>query len=551
MKRPLLAVFILVLSTLFYSPLATAAARPQTLRMGWSGGPPAVLDSALTTDPAAMFILTQTMEGLVRQDADGAIRKGSGAAADWTVSADGLTYTFTLKQGLTWSDGKPLTSRDFAYAWLRAMDPADPGDYSYLLYFVAGAAEWAALDPESPDFAAASNAAKAKVGIRTPDDQTLAVTLEAATPFFLRLLVWPVTFPQRSDLLKKHGERYGTSPDTIAYNGPFALTQWTPEQRLRLQTNPRYWNRAAVRLSEVTVQFSGDEAGLARQRSQGLLDLVEVSDGTASQYRNRSDYWTDSRDTTQYLLFNLNETGPDYLKNVHIRRALHLAIDRQYLAEQAYAGAAAPAVGFVPDGIHLAGITYRAAAGDLVPKRADLKAAKAELAAGLKALGKKSLPPVRLLALNSSLYDGPTAALKEMWTQNLGLTVEVSRVSFRTRLERVGNGDFDLAYVGWAADYDDPDSFLGMFISGNSWGDTAWRSADYDRLAGSAGLGSTLDNVHRLVNAVEAERILVDELPISPLLFPANATLRAPHVQGIIAMPTGAYLDLSRAWIVP
>lgn len=549
MKRIALAVLglLLLLTTLPGGPEAAAAAtRTQTLRLALSDSDPAALDSAMATDVSSLFVLTQVMEGLVRPGPDGSIRQGSGAARSWTVSPDGLTYTFSLKPGLTWSDGRPLTAADFTEAWLRALDPQVSSGYSYLLYPIRGAVQWTVLDPGGPEFARRSSELRNQVGIAAPDATTIVVTLHSPTPYLPSLLALPIFLPQRADLLG--GSEYGAKPLAMAFNGPFVVSGAAPGA-WRLTPNPRYWDKANVRLEQIDLSFIGDEPDAIARYDQGQLDMVKLFDSTAAAYKGRADFHAEPRDTLYYL--SLNTTDP-FLKNRNIRQALSLALDRQALTDSHYPGAATPAAGLVAPGIHIGGVSYRAAVGDLLPPRADPEAARTAWAAGLRELELKEPPHLELLTLAGKHYASPSEAIKQQLEQTLpGLKVDIVTTDFRTRQNRVVNGDYMMAYLGWVADYDDPATFMELLRTFDPFNGTGWHSYAFDDLVDAAGLDPHLTPVHRLVKYAEAEQILMDQLPVIPLLHPSSSSLRKPYVQGVLSLPLAPWIDLKNAWIVP
>jgi oligopeptide transport system substrate-binding protein len=528
-------------------PRAGAPQARQVLTLNLGAEPPQ-LDSALTTDTLSFNILAQVMEGLVRPGEGARIEKGSGQAADWHISADGLTYTFTLKEGLRWSDGQPVTARDFAYAWFRALDPRVASPYNYQLFAIRGARAWATLDTTAPDFAPRYAALRQQVGIETPDDRTIRVRLEAPTPYFLGLTAFPTYLPQRQDLVEKHGPRYAADGDKLVYNGPFQIAAWEHDREVVLARNPQYWDAGMVRLQTVTFKMVANASTALNMYEAGELDAVAIPGTHVAAYRDRPGFHQRALTTTQFLACNLADAQRPWLRNVHIRRALSLALDRQEFVDKVLQGGSQVALGLVPATINMAGASYREQVGPMLPPRADRARAQAELAAGLRELGLTRLPPLDLLIDAGDVPKRLAQGVQGMVQQNLpGVVINIVPLEFKVRLQRMRQGDFDLVFSGWAADYDDPMTFLGLFTSGNPQNDARWANPAYDRLIATA--ASSQDPQQRLAAFKQAEQLLLAELPILPLYHPAAAGVRQPYVKGLLHFPVGAEFDLKWAYI--
>ncbi len=531
-----------------YSPRPANAGAPgpvrsRTLVIGMTDEPP-MLDSVRTTSNAAFAVLQQSMEGLVRPGRNGAPEPG--AAASWVVSDDGLTYTFTLREGLKWSDGQPVTAADFAYAWMRALDPATGPDYAYLLYPIKGASSLNLLDPASQTFLARRAEALARVGISTPDTRTLKVTLESPLASLPNLLTHPVFLPPRQDLVEKQGGEYGADPTKMAFNGPFTVSFWIKGDTLGLDKNPQYWDRAGVSLEHVYFRFPGSGDDVVKLYDAGLLDMVQLPYGTVEPYRQRPDFRQEAQETVRYLVFNTK--FKPYLGNVKIRKAISLALDRTELADKVYQGDALPATGFVPTGIHVGTEQYTAPGGTWLAPTADLTGARELFQQGLTELGLKELPPITLQVNLSGRQERYVAAIEAMLERNLpGLTINVKRFPWAEHQDRLQSGDFDLAYAGWIADWDDPGNFLELFTTGNGWGHSRWSNAQYDQLVRNA--DRTLDQAARLSAYREAESLLMAEMPVVPVVFVTNAYLRAPYVQHVTPLPLTPWFDLKYATV--
>jgi oligopeptide transport system substrate-binding protein len=521
---------------------------PQELTLNIGTEPPQ-LDSALTTDTVSFVVLNQVMEGLVRPGEGGAVVKGSGMAADWTVSDDGLVWTFKIKDA-KWSDGQPVTSKDFAYAWMRALDPNTGSQYNYQLFYIKGAQAFSTLSLEDDDFAAKYEALKKEVAIETPDDKTLKVTLERPVSYFESLLSFPTYLPQRQDVVEKHGDKYAAEADTMVYNGPFVLKSWQHESEIVLEKNPNYWDAGTVKLTKVTFKMINDSNTAINMFEANQLDSTGLPGQYIAQYKDKPGFFSRAEPTTFYLVFNLGDANPEkaYLKNVHIRRAISLAIDRQTYADAVLADGSQPATSYTPPTININGQSFQKLTGDLLSTKADPAKAQEELKLGLQELGLDKLPPMEMLSGTGDQAKKLAQGVQGMVQQNLpGVILNIVPLDFKVRLERQRLGQFDIVFGGWGADYDDPNTFLDMWVTGGGHNDARWSNPEYDALIKQA--AETNDPAARAEAFKRAEQLLMSELPIVPLFFDATNGIRKPWVKGVRDFAVGASTDLKYAYI--
>jgi oligopeptide transport system substrate-binding protein len=534
-----------------HAPVATTASvgsELQEISLNLGDDPPQ-LDSALATDVISFKILGQVGEGLVRYGEGGRIEKGSGQAADWVVSDDGLTYTFKLKDGLRWSDGRPVTADDFKFAWLRVLDPKVGSSYNYQLFYIRGASAWSKLDMGSPDFDQQYRALREQVGIQVLDAQTLQVQLEHPTPYFLSLLGTPTYFPQRQDLVQKYGPRYATEADTLVSNGPFQIAEWNRGRNIIMVKNPYYWDHKQVRLTRIEWKMVENSVTAINLFEAGELDLVGLPGNQASQYEGRPGFHREAVSQTIYLAFNLDNQSKKYLQNVHLRRAISLALDRREFVQAIVRDGAIPATGLVPPTIAgLNGQAYRATVGDLLQSHADISAARQELALAMQELNLLDLPPIELLVDQSDVAKKYAQGLQAMVEQNLpGVSFTVTQVEWGVLLDRQNKGLFDVTLVGWIADYNDPMTFMDLFVSGAPYNHPRWTNKQYDRYIQDAAINA--DPAKRMQDFAAAEKILMDELPIIPLYMPAQSSIRKPWLKGVLHFSVGGPFDLKWAYV--
>lgn len=513
----------------------------QEITLTMTGDPPS-LDPSLITDTQAFLIAQNVLEGLVRLGEGGGVEQGSGQAASWTVSGDGTVYTFRLRDGAAWSDGRPVTAGDFAYSWLRTLDPRTQSPYAYQLYYIRGAQDLNSLRPGAPDFDREYERLRSQVGIAAPDDQTLEVTLEAPTPYFLSLLAFPTYLPVRADVVAAHGAGFGTSHDTLVYNGPFRLAAWERERELVLEKNPAYWDAAAVRLNQVRLLLIRDANTALNMFIADELDEVSLPGEFLDAFRDRGLQRMALGDV-YYLAVNVRRPA---LTSARVRQALALAVDRTAYVDTVTQNGAIIAQGMVPPGIPGAGDrTFRELSGGIVPARADAGEARRLLEAGMAELGMAEFPKLRLLTADSSTAIQYAEGLQAMWREHLGIQVDIEPVSFTVRLRRGSENDFDILSSGWVGDYNDPMTFLELWTTGNSFNDPRWSNQEYDRLIQQA--RGSADPQVRVAAMAEAERMLLREAPVIPLYHSTSNWLQKDWLHGVRRFAVGGELDLKFA----
>jgi oligopeptide transport system substrate-binding protein len=522
------------------TPLAPKALPVQELRLNLGAEPPSM--DTTGTDEVSFQILANTLEGLVRMGEGSQVIPG--VAAHWEVK-NGVEYTFTLRDGAQWSDGHPVTSRDFQYAWLRILDPKTAADYAYLLYYIKGAEEYNTLSPDSPNYEARARDMRDAVGIAAPDDHTLKVTLKQPSLQWLKLTAFPTYYPVREDMVAKSGEQYANEPRSMVFDGPFVLDTWAHGDQIVLRKNEKYWDARAVRLDRVIFQMIKDPEVVIRMYDAGELDRADLPGEYIPAYQAEQGFSTVVDVTTWYVTLNLRRKE---LQSLNLRKALSLAFDRRQFIETVLRDGSIPAAGLVPPSIPGEnGKSFRQISGVHFPPAADPGAARQLWTAGLQELGMSSLH-LRLLMMDSPRSKKLVQGLQEMLQSELpGLVLELEPEDLRAMVDRTREGDFDLAYAGWGADYDDPMTFLDMWLSTSPFNDARWSDQVYDVLIRKA--QSTTDQSERVMALAEAERILAAQVPVIPLYHPAWGRVTRPWAKGIRDFPWGARLDLKGAYI--
>ncbi|MGF7400231.1 peptide ABC transporter substrate-binding protein [Thermoanaerobacterium thermosaccharolyticum] len=493
---------------------------------------PPTLDPQKAKDVVSIDILTEVLDGLTRYDKDGKIKPGSGLAKSWDISNDGLTYTFHLRDA-KWSDGNPITAQDFEYAWKRALDPNTASQYAYQLFYIKGAEEY--------------NSGKGsadQVSVKALDDKTLQVTLKAPTPQFLGLTSFVTYLPLEKSIYEKYGDKVGTDPDKLVYSGPFVISQWNHEQSITLKKNKDYWDSSSVKLQTVNFSMIKDNNTLVQNYDNNTLDSIFVPGDYIDKYKNSSEYSDKALATNWYVQFN---TKSPVFKNADIRKAFTLAIDRKTFVEQVTKDGSIPAEAVVPPGVPGYNGDFRKEAGETYFKDNDVAQAKELLKKGMSELGISKLPTITLLGDdtdNAKKYD---QALQQMWKQNLGVNVQIQNVAFKVRLDMMDKGNYDMVFAGWGADYNDPLTFLDMWETNNGNNTAFYSNPEYDKLIDEAKVNGDLKS--RNDQLIQAEKILMNDMPIGPVYFQARPFVVKPYVKDLYFPTFGSDWEFKWAYI--
>ncbi|MFB0845552.1 peptide ABC transporter substrate-binding protein [Paenibacillus oleatilyticus] len=508
----------------------------QEIRINLAAEPPAIDSSVATTNPS-FTILNAVNEGLYRLDAEGKPQPGLAAKLP-DISPDGLVYTITLRDGLTWADGSPLKASDFVWAYQRTLDPATKAKYATMLSWIKGGVALNKAKPEEVE------AKKAELGVKAKDDKTLEITLERPVAFFTDQLAMPLFFPQKPDFVKAQGDKNGADADKIIGAGPFKMEKWDHEQQIVLVKNDKYWDAANVKLNKVTVNVVKDANTALNMYETDQVDLTELRGEQAKAYQGKPDLTLKKEFVTGYLMFH-NSKFPAFA-NVKIRQALGMAIDRKAYNEVVNGGTSIPSTGLVPvtvlDGNKQ---EFRKVAGDTEPAF-DVAKAKQLLAEGLKELNMTSLPKFKLTADDTEGAKKTIEFVQAQWKQNLGVDVDGEPLPFALRVKNMQENNFDALFALWGADYNDPMTFLDMWLSDNkSFNYVAYNNKAYDDLV--KGADKEVDLAKRSKMLIDAEKQLMADLPISPLYFRTRPYAKKPNVEGLILPPMSKEWELK--WV--
>ena len=503
---------------------AEASAQVQVFRIN-NMVEPESLDPGIVTGVPEHRILSNLFEGLTTSDPKD-LSPRPGMAAAWTVSKDGLVYTFTLRDA-RWTDGKPVTADDFVYAWERVLNPKLGAKYAQQLFYLKNGEAY--NKGRTTDFG--------QVGVKAIGPKTLQVTLRCPTAYFLDLTSFYTLFPVPRWAIEAHGKDW-VKPGKIVSNGAFRLVSWVPLKELVLEKNPEHWDAASVKLQQVIFLPTDDANTAYKQFLAGDTDWVPtVPPAQIDTARTRPEYYASPYLGTYF--FRLNVTKPP-VTDLRIRKALGLAVDRESLTKFVTKAGEVPHGSFVPAGLR----GYEGAKG----LGFDPAAAKKLLADAGYPDG-KGFPKTELLYNTNELHRIITQAVQQMWKETLGIQVELVNVEWKVYLARQANLDYQVSRAGWIGDYVDPNTFLDMWVSGGGNNQTGWSNKRYDALIDQA--ACTIVNPRDRMRALqEAEKLLLDETPVLPLFTYVNKGMLSRRVRGwrpnILDQHPLKYLSLER-----
>lgn len=544
------------------------------------GAYPDTVDPALNSAVDAGTYIVHVFSGLVgyEQDENGKLVLVPECAAELPTGVkteDGKTaYTFKLREGLKWSDGTPLTANDFVYAWNRAADPATAADYGYMFEVIDGYAEMMEMYDEEGNL----KGEKKSLNVTASADGTeLTVVLPVDVPYFYELCAFPAYMPVRQDIVEANGDAWATSPDTYIGNGAYKVTEFTQTQMV-LEKNEHFHNADKVVTDKLVFAFNSDDASLLTNFQNGsylFIDSVpndEIKSLKEGEYKD--EFFVEGQLGTYYVSFNVNDKALDGFTEVEkakIRHALGLMIDRNYVCEEIGQAGQIPAAGFVamgltePDGKQFIekngpngdGAGYYSVADEDYQANCDAAVALLkEVAAssgkftvdGNKVVG---FPTLTYITNDGSSHEAIATYLQQVWS-NYGFDIKVEVQEWATFLNTRKEGNYSVARNGWLGDYNDPISFLDMWVSGSGNNDCqfgkgahasytgydgkTWADS-YDAIIAEAKTSSDANRRFELMH--DAEDILMESGAICPIYYYTDIFMCSDSINGFFSSPLG------------
>lgn len=505
----------------------------QDLKINLSAEPPA-LDVSKASAVASFDILNAVAEGLYRLDKDGKPQPALAKELP-TISPDGLTYTIKLRDA-NWSDGTPVTAQDFIYSFQRTLDPTTKAEYAFVIAWIKGGD--ALMNAKTPDEIAAK---KKELGAVAKDDKTLEITLAKPIGFFTQMLAFLNFFPQKESFVSPLGEKNGADADKVIGAGPFLLSKWNHEQSIELVKNDKYWDASNIKLNKVTINIVKDTNSGLNLYETNEADLTELKGDQFNAYQGKPDLTTKKELTNTYLEFQ--EKKVPAFANAKIRAALSMAIDRKGFVDTVINNGSVPSTGLVPNGTSDGnGNDFRTVtAKDNVQAPYDQAKAKQLLQDGLKELNMTALPTIKILGDDTETSKKSLEFIKEQW-RGIGVNADTDPVPHKLRLDRSDKHDFDVVLSLWGADYNDPMTFLDMFVSTNPFNRGQWKNTQYDELIKKA--DTAVNAADRAKALADAEKIILSDTGVAPLYFRSRPFALRPSVQGLILPPFGPEWEL-------
>ncbi|MFJ8530085.1 peptide ABC transporter substrate-binding protein [Bacillus sp. NPDC094106] len=482
------------------------------------------MDTSKSTDTLGGQILGNTMEGLYRLDKNN--KPIPAAAESSTKSEDGKKYTFKLRKDAKWSNGDPVTAKDFVFAWQRLLDPKTAAEYAFIAYYIKNAE---AINKGQAD--------ASTLGAKAVDDYTLEVELEQPVPYFLNLVAFPSYYPLNEKFVKEKGDKFGLEADTVLYNGPFVMSSWKHEQGWQLKKNENYWDKKNVKLDEINFSVVKETATKVNLYDTNQIDFTLLTGEFVDKYKaNKDEYGEYSEASTFFLRLNEKRNGQDTpLKNKKLREAIALSIDKKGLANVILNNGSKPTDQLVPKGLATGpdGKDFTESFKNGVKQ--DTKKAAAAWEEAKKELGKDQVT-IELLSYDDGTAKKVADYVKDQIEKNLkGVTINTKIQPFKQKLKLESAQDYEISYAGWSPDYADPMTFIDMFETKSPYNQMSYSNPKYDEMVKKAGNELMSDAKKRWEELGKAEKLLLEEdAAMVPLYQTGRAYVMKPTVKGVV-----------------
>ena len=513
----------------------------------------ATLDANDTTDNQSSTILNAVQEGLVRIENNGETEEIVAAGAEsWETSEDGLTWTFKLRK-MDWSDGEPVVAQHYVDSFYRILNPDNGFAYSFLAYDIVGAEEY--------------NTGKGEldaVGIKAVDDYTLEFKLKHPLPYFVSKVSYTVFHPIRLDVIEKLGDKYASEITDTVYNGPFKIESWDNGNSMVLVKNDTYWDAENVYLEKINMTNIKEFATQAQLFESQELDISGAQQDYIEKWSERAEAGEFQKLTGEdpgsfYLYFNQTSKSADgILKNAKIRKAIGLSIERDVYTKD-LVGRFESAYGLIPTAIYSGDKKYRdqvegplaADAKTYVNNKEKLQELFKE---GLKELGLQTddLSKYELTYLNqgeSELQKQRAEWMAQQISGNLGIKINVeTQGDWGVYLSIMDKLEYDFTLSGWGADYNDPMSFLDIWVSNGGNNHTGYADAKYDELLASVYKEKDQDKITEIYKVLETKLVNEDAV-ISPVYYTDKYSFYQNYVKDIQFTSFGSVYEFKHAYI--
>ncbi len=499
-----------------------------------NGTEPASLDPSIVSGDPEHKVINAIFEGLIGEHPTSDYEPEPGVAESWEMENGARIWTFKLRENARWSNGDPVTAKDFLYAHKRILQAKLAGDFATMLYIISGAEDY--HKGKTSDFET--------VGVKATDDHTLRYELRGPTPYFLSMLKHYAFFPIHQATIEKFGNidtriSQWTRPGNLVGNGPFILDEWKFKSVVKTRKNPYYWDADKVQLNGI--HFFPTENVTTEERmfrDRQLHVTKECPLDKIPWYRKHRPELIELDPYLCVYYYLINTTKPQF-QDPRVRQALSLCVDRKAIAESITRAGERPAYGMVPP----------APGGEGYDPPHLLKFDPEEgrrLLAEAGYPGGKDFPRFEIIINTHESHLKIAEAVQQMWKKNLGVDVAITNQSWQVYLDTVENLQYDVARRGWIGDFMDPVTFLEIFTKGNLNNSTGWSSEAYEKLLHEAGQTESLEEHFRILH--EAETLLLNDAPLIPFYWYTSKHLLHPAVKGwepkLLDTQAYKYLDL-------
>ena len=503
------------------------------------GSNPETLDPALNSAIDGANTIITIFEPLLLINENNEVIGGQ--AESWEASEDGLTWTFTMRDGLKWSDGTDLNAKDFEYSFKRMVDPNTAAPYAETCLGMIDGFEEAAGFPDADGNPTAEPNPEA-LNVKASDDgKTLTIVLSYPCSYFDKMAAFAAMSPVQQATVEANGDAWCTSPDTFVSNGPYMITDWTPSERIVLSKNPNYvggWDNSKIVSDTITLLLLEDSSASFAAYNSGeavlIKDVPTDEIPSLTKAEDGGDFYVDTILGTYYVSLNLQR---DAFKDAKVRKALSLAIDRDYVANTIMQGTYTTADSIVGPGI-VDESGYFHDNGNAPYISADYEA---NLAEAKKLLEEAGYPngegyPTIEYSTNDAGYHVPLAEYLQQAWGDLGITLTINKMEWSSFTPARRAGEYDVARNGWVMDYNDPSNMLDLFCSGNGNNDGKYSNPDFDAAIDASRVA---DSAEHFAQLHKAEDILMEDTGCLPIAYYNDYWLQSPSLKGTWHSPYG------------
>ena len=503
------------------------------------GSNPETLDPALNSAIDGANTIITIFEPLLLINENNEVVGGQ--AESWETSEDGLTWTFTMRDGLKWSDGTDLNAKDFEYSFKRMVDPNTAAPYAETCLGMIDGFEEAAGFPDADGNPTAEPNPDA-LNVKASDDgKTLTIVLSYPCSYFDKMAAFATMSPVQQATVEANGDAWCTSPDTFVSNGPYMITDWTPSERIVLTKNPNYvggWDSSKIVSDTITLLLLEDSSASFAAYNSGeavlIKDVPTDEIPSLTKAEDGGDFYVDTILGTYYVSLNLQR---DAFKDAKVRKALSLAIDRDYVANTIMQGTYSAADSIVGPGI-VDESGYFHDNGNAPYISADYEA---NLAEAKKLLEEAGYPngegyPTIEYSTNDAGYHVPLAEYLQQAWGDLGITLTINKMEWSSFTPARRAGEYDVARNGWVMDYNDPSNMLDLFCSGNGNNDGKYSNPDFDAAIDAS---KVADSAEHFAQLHKAEDILMEDMGCLPIAYYNDYWLQSSSLKGTWHSPYG------------